>query len=75
MHVLEAALAANLKPYPLRQARSGPAEWPDAAGAMVRPSVGLLAIGVFAFSLVAASMAGPDETAILRGKADAVRSR
>lgn len=56
MHVLEAAMAANLKPHPLRTARSRPAEWPDGSKAMMRLSAGLVAIGLFVLTLDAASM-------------------
>jgi hypothetical protein len=64
MHVLEAALAANLRPHPLALARSGQAEWPADAGALVRLSAVLLSIGAFALSLSAASIGGPEGSTI-----------
>ena len=51
MHILEAALAANLKSHPRRPALAAPAEWPEGRRILARVTAGLAAVGMFVMAL------------------------
>ena len=51
MHVLEAALVANIKSHPRRRALAAPAEWPEGPRILARMTAGLAAVGMFVMAL------------------------